>query len=233
MRKKVIAIIPARGGSKSIPSKNIKDFAGRPLIYWVVKAANDSGIIDEVIVSTDSDQIRNTVAAFGFTKVDVVARSKESTLDNASSETVLLEVAERHEFEDLLFLQATNPFVKGSDIDSAYDLYKKGEYDSVFSGVPQKRFIWKKENDTAVPLNYDYSSRPMRQAFEGFLVENGVFFITSKKNLLKYKNRLSGRIGVYEMSPHSYFELDEPHDWEIMEAIFLKWKEREIQGVGK
>ena len=126
----VTAIIPARGGSKSIPSKNIKSFAGQPLIYWVAKAANDSSIIDKVIISTNSGQIKETVKGFNLSKVIVVDRSEESTSDKASSETVLLELAQRQEFDDMVFLQATNPFVNKSDIDSAYDFYKKGKYDS-------------------------------------------------------------------------------------------------------
>lgn len=222
MKDEIIAIIPVRGGSKSIPDKNIRDFAGKPLIYWVARAANDSNIIKKVIVSTDSERIKNTVECFNFERVRVVGRSKKSTFGHSPSEMALMEVARKYTFKDLVFLQVTNPFTRNSDIDNAYDLYRKGKYDGVLSAVPQRRFIWKRENDGAYSFNYDYKKRPMRQEFEELFVENGALYITSRKNLLRYENRLSGKIGIYPMPEYSYFELDEPDDWDIAEAIFLR-----------
>ncbi len=220
--KKVVAIIPARGGSKSIPHKNIKDFAGKPLIYWAALAAENSKIVDEILIPTDSEKIKKTVEDFNFKKVKVVKRSAQSSTDKATSESVLIEVGRKFNFSDLIFIQATNPFLKSSDIDSAYALYKKNQYDSLLSGVSQKRFFWKKKNNTAISFNYDYKKRPRRQDFEEYFFENGSFYITSRKNLLKYSNRLSGKIGIYPMHPYSYFELDEPSDWDIAQTLFLK-----------
>lgn len=219
---KVIAIIPARGGSKSIPYKNIKEFAGRPLIYWTLRAANDSDVVDSVLIPTDLPRIKKIVDGFRFKKVAAVKRSKASATDSASSETVLTETAKKYRFKDLIFLQATNPFIKAGDIDKAYKLYKQHRYGSLMSAVPQKRFIWDMRDGAASALNYDYKNRPRRQDFRAFFVENGAFYITSRENLLKFKNRLSGKIGIYPMEPCSYFELDEPADWETAEAVFLK-----------
>ncbi len=222
MKDKIIAIIPARSGSRSIPNKNIKDFAGKPLIYWAARAANNSDTVKKVIISTNSAKIKNIVKDFGFKKVIIVGRSRESSLDNSPSEMALIEAAKKYTFKDLIFLQATNPFIVSPDINRAYKLYRKGGYDSVLSCVLQRRFIWKEEKKVVSPLNYDYRNRPMRQNFKESFVENGALYITSKENLLKYKNRLSGKIGIYRMPAYAYFELDEPSDWEIAEAIFLK-----------
>ncbi|NQT06408.1 MAG: acylneuraminate cytidylyltransferase [Candidatus Omnitrophica bacterium] len=221
-RNSVTAVIPARMGSKSIPAKNIKDFAGKPLIYWAAKAANDSSVVKEVLISTDSARIRDTAEGFGLKKLRVVARSRRSSLDNAPSEVALLEAAERYNFNDLLFLQGTNPFVTSKDIEKAYRLYKNKNFDSLLSAVFQKKFLWSRKRGAAIPLNYDYNNRPRRQDFKGFFVENGAFYITSRKRLKEYKNRLSGKIGIYPMPQYSYFELDEPADWDLAEAVFLK-----------
>lgn len=221
-KKGVIAVIPARAGSRGVKDKNIKEFAGKPLIYWALSAANDSPIIEKVIVPTDSKKIRKIVEDFSFKKTKVIGRSREGSLGTSPSEMVLMETAKKYRFKDIVFLQATNPFIKASDIDNAYKYYKKEKFDSLFTGVEQKRFIWARSKSRANALNYDYNKRPRRQDFKPFLVENGAFYITSKENLFKHKNRLSGKVGAYPMKPYSYFELDEANDWPIAEALFMK-----------
>ena len=96
-----IAFIPVRGGSKSIPLKNIKELNGKPLVYWVVKAASESSHIDKIYVSTDSGLIRSTVEGFGLPKVCVVDRSAESACDSASTESAMLEFAEKNVFDKI------------------------------------------------------------------------------------------------------------------------------------
>ena len=94
------------------------------------------------------------------------------------------------------------------------------DYDSIISLVEQKRFFWKKNNDGSVDsINYNYQNRPRRQEFEGNLVENGAFYITSRESLLKTKNRISGKIGCVIMPEETYFEIDEPSDWIIVENL--------------
>ena len=83
------ALIPVRGGSKSIPLKNVKEFCGKPLVYWTVKAANECKKIDKVYVSTDSKVIRETVKGFGFEKVEVIGRRGKNSTDTASTESVI------------------------------------------------------------------------------------------------------------------------------------------------
>jgi N-acylneuraminate cytidylyltransferase len=215
-----VAFIPVRGGSKSIPMKNICEIAGRPLVYWTAKAACDCDDIDIVYISTDSDIIKATVEEFGLGKIKVIGRSKENASDTASTESVMLEFANQYEFDNIVLIQATSPLLTKKDLNEGFELFRIPDTDSVMSVVRQKRFLWKvDENGYAVPLNYDPLNRPRRQEFNGYLVENGAFFITGKSRLLESKNRMSGNIRVCEMDELSYFEIDEPSDWVIIEQL--------------
>lgn len=214
---KNVAFIPVRGGSKSIPLKNIKIFAGKPLVYWTIKAAVECSDINEVYVATDSQQIKDTVLSFNFDKVKVIGRSEQSATDTASTESAMLEFAEKYEFNNICLIQATSPLLMAEDLSRGFVALK--EADSVLSTVRQKRFVWKLENGYANPVNYDYNARPRRQEFEGFLVENGAFYITSQEDLLRTKCRLSGKIKAVEMPEETYFEIDEPSDWIITEQL--------------
>ena len=216
-----VAFIPVRGGSKSIPLKNIKKLNGKPLVYWTLKAANECEYIDYIYVATDSDKIREVVNDFGFEKVKVIDRSKESATDTATTESAMLEFAANYEFDNIVLIQATSPLLEAKDLIGGFELYH--DADSVLSVVRQKRFIWENnEIGNAVPKNYDVFNRPRRQEFNGYLVENGAFYITSRERLLESKNRISGNIKAYEMSEESYLEIDEPSDWDILEQIMKK-----------
>ena len=220
--KNFVAFIPVRGGSKSIPLKNIKLFCGKPLIYWTAKAANDCSQIDEVYISTDSEKISDTVKTFNLEKVKVISRSEKTATDTASTESAMLEFAEKFSFNDIVLIQATSPLLNASDLSGGISKFVTGNYDSLLSVVRQKRFIWREVGDASIAENYNPFERPRRQDWEGYLVENGAFYITGRENLLKFKCRLSGKIGIYEMSADTYFEIDEPIDWIIMEDLFAK-----------
>lgn len=216
---KVAVVIPVRGGSKGIHLKNIKEFCGRPLVYWTVAAACSCAQVDHVYVSTDSELIAKTVKSFGFSKLDVIHRPKETATDEATTESAMLDFAMRYQFEHIMLIQATSPLLDEYDIKEGIKKYLTGKYDSLLSVVRQKRFIWKVAREDALPFNYHPEARPRRQEMEGFLVENGAFYITSRDNLLKSRCRLSGRIGLYEMPEDTYFEIDEISDWIIMENL--------------
>ncbi len=215
---KKIAFIPVRCGSKSISLKNIKLFCGKPLVYWNLKALQDS-IIDEIIVATDCEKIVNTVLSFNFDKVKIYNRSVENASDTASTEAVMLEYLEKTDyFDDDLFIlaQATSPFTQTEHFNEAIMQFLQKKYDSMLTCVRIKRFFW---NENGNSKNYDYQNRPRRQEFSGELMENGAFYINSIKNIKKYKNRLSGKIGIYEMPEYTSLEIDEPHDWVIAENL--------------
>ncbi|MCC8098530.1 MAG: N-acylneuraminate cytidylyltransferase [Clostridiales bacterium] len=236
-----IAFIPVRGGSKSIPLKNIKPICGKPLVYWTVKAACQCKYIDVVYIATDSEKIKETVEAFkcgeeaeNFSKAQVIGRSAESASDTASTEFAMLEFAANYEFDNIVLVQATSPMLTAADLDGGFELFNTDGTDSVLSVVRQYRFLWDKDkNGNVNPSNYDVFHRPRRQEFDGYLMENGAFYISSKADLIKYQNRVSGNIKAYEMCEDSAFEIDELSDWIIIEALMRKSGVAKEQGVAE
>jgi len=215
-----VAFIPVRGGSKSIPGKNIKPLAGKPLIYWTAKAASDCPEIDVVYVCTDDSRIRQVVEALGLPKVQVVGRSPETATDTASTESALLEFAQSVPCERIVLIQATSPLLEAKDLSQAIAKFETSNCDSLLSTVNQKRFIWSTNADGfAVPLNYAPSHRPRRQDFNGYEVENGAFYIMTRAGLLASSCRLHGKMANYSMAPDTFVELDEPGDWKLVEGL--------------
>ena len=220
-----LAFIPVRGGSKSIPLKNIKLLNGKPLVYWTAKAAQESKYIDKVIIATDSEEIKNTVLSFGFNKLEIFNRSAENAQDTSSTESVMLEYIEKSKLEPkdkFILIQATSPLLKSEYIDGMYDTLEKSDADSIFSAVREKQFHWIETPDGVKPINYDYKNRPRRQDFQGILAENGACYINSVENILKDKCRLSGKIIAYEMPAETAYEIDEESDWLIVEELMKK-----------
>ena len=219
-----IAFIPVRGGSKSIPLKNIKLLNGMPLVYWTAKAANDAVCIDKVVIATDSLKIKETVENFNLSKVEIYERDKENAQDTSSTESVMLEYINNTNLsnDDYFFLiQATSPLLKSIDIDGMFETLKSSSADSVLSCVRNKRFYWSEEGKN---LNYDYTNRPRRQDFKGLMMENGACYINKVGNIIKDKNRLSGKIAVYEMPEYTAIEIDEPDDFLIIEKLMNKYQ---------
>lgn len=215
----VIAFIPARGGSKSIPEKNIKSFCGKPLIFWNLQELQNSNV-DQIIVATDCKKTKDTVLSFDFSKVEVYDRKKENAQDTSSTESVMLEyidVEQLNHKDVFMLVQATSPFTQSSHFNEGLELYKN--YDSVLSCCKSKRFYWEENGKT---LNYDVFNRPRRQDFKGSLVENGAFYINSVENIKNTNNRLSGNIGLCKMPEYTFTEIDEPADWIVAESIMKR-----------
>jgi len=215
----VIAFIPARGGSKSILQKNIKVFCGKPLIFWNLQELQKSDV-DEIIVATDSDEIKSIVNAFNFSKVKVYDRIKDNAQDISSTESVMLEYIKCSNISNedtFMLVQATSPFTQSIHFNEGLELFNK--HDSVLSCCRSKRFSWK--NGKA--LNYDIYNRPRRQDFDGTLIENGAFYISSVEAIKESKNRISGDIGIYEMPEYTYTEIDEPEDWIVAESLMKRF----------
>lgn len=219
---KTIAFIPVRGGSKSIPLKNIKDFCGKPLVCWNIEALEHCPLVDEIIVATDSDQIENVVIGQSYAKTRIYRRSAENACDTASTESVMLEYINYAQLPaDYIFMlvQATSPLTESLHFQEALTIYGKGEYDSMLTCVRNYRFFW---NTDGTSKNYDYMNRPRRQNFNGELMENGAFYINTVGNILSNGNRLGGKIGIYEMPEYTATEIDEPDDWMILEKLMYK-----------
>ena len=219
-----IAFVPARCGSQTIPFKNIKIICGKPLIYWALLALTKSKSIDQIYVATDCDDIKDVVVDFNFEKVQIFDRCDVNASNTASTESVMLEFLDGMNFseEDLFILvQATTPFTSSDDFDNAINIIKSNsEIDSLLSCVESKRFFWTKDGNA---INYNYYKRPLRQDFDGLLMENGAFYINTVENIYKYKNRLSGNIHPYVMPEYTAIEADEEDDWLIIEQLMYKY----------
>lgn len=218
----VIAFIPVRGGSKSIPLKNIKPFCGKPLVCWNIEALENCPKVDEIIVATDSDKIEDVVTSRPYKKTKVYRRSAESACDTASTESAMLEYihyAQLPADNVFMLVQVTSPLTETVHFTEALTMYGKGEYDSILTCVRNYRFFW---NEDGTSMNYDYKNRPRRQNFSGMLMENGAFYINNVGNILESGNRLSGHIGIYEMPEYTATEIDEPDDWIVLENLMRK-----------
>lgn len=219
---RTIAFIPVRGGSKSIPLKNIKPFCGKPLVCWNIEALENCSDVDEVIVATDSDEIWNTLESKKYKKTTLYRRSTENACDTASTESVMLEYinyAQLPNDDIFMLVQATSPLTETVHFTEALQMYAKHEYDSIITCVRNYRFFW---NEDGTSLNYDYRNRPRRQNFNGMLMENGAFYVNTVGNVKESGNRLSGKIGIYEMPEYTATEIDEPDDWVVLENLMRK-----------
>ncbi len=220
--KKVIAFIPVRGGSKSIPLKNIKPLCGKPLVCWNIEALEACHEVDEVIVATDSDEIWETVESRYYKKTMLYRRSAQNASDTATTESVMLEYIEYAKLakdEIFMLVQATSPLTETTHFAQALQTYNEGKFDSMLTCVRNFRFFW---NEDGSSMNYNYMIRPRRQNFSGMLMENGAFYINTVGNILSNGNRLGGKIGIYEMPEYTATEIDEPDDWVILESLMQR-----------
>lgn len=218
-----IAFIPVRCGSKSIPFKNIKEFCGKPLVYWNLEALENSQNIDKIFVATDCEEIKKVITSFNFSKVEMYDRDKENASDSASTESVMLEFINKQDFRDgdlFLLVQATSPLTQTKDFDEALEKLKNEDADSLLTCVRTKRFFWDKNSN---PINYDFKNRPRRQDFDGLFMENGAFYINTIFNIKKDRNRLTGKIAIHEMEEFTAVEIDEEDDWLIAEKMMYKY----------
>lgn len=219
---KTIAFIPVRGGSKSIPLKNIKLLCGKPLVCWNIEALEDCYLVDEIIVATDSDEIWKTVEGRNYKKTTLYRRLAENACDTASTESVMLEYINYAQLEKddiFMLVQATSPLTEERHFTEALQMYSKDDCDCILTCVRNYRFFW---NEDGTSMNYDYMNRPRRQNFSGMLMENGAFYINTVGNILSNGNRLGGKIGIYEMPEYTATEIDEPDDWTILESLMQR-----------
>ncbi len=211
-----VALLPLRGGSKSIPGKNLRAIAGRPLYTWSLEAALDSGCFDTIYVASDDAAIRADAEARYGARIEVVDRDPANATDTASSEAVMLELCAKVECDVLSLIQATSPLTRAEDFRAARARFEHEQLDSLLTGVELKRFFWRHDGQA---LNYDPARRPRRQDFAGTVMENGAFYFTRRQLLDATGVRLGGRIGVHVMHEECAAELDEPADWPLVEAL--------------
>jgi N-acylneuraminate cytidylyltransferase len=216
-----ICVIPARGGSKGLPGKNLRLLAGRPLLVHSIEDAREAQGVDAVLVSTDDKGISAVAREHG---ASVIERPAEFATDTASSEAALLHALEVIESQGMrpelvVFLQCTSPFRTGADIDGAIEKLRHERADSLLSVSPSHRFLWREANGQAEPINYDYRHRPRRQDMSRQFVENGSIYVFKPWVLRETGNRLGGRIALYPMSERAALEIDSVLDFSIAESL--------------
>jgi len=210
-----IAIIPARGGSKGIPNKNLILFQGIPLLVHTIRHAKASNVIDDVYVSTQDPEIATVAWDAG---AFVVNRPEEHCLDFSRSEEAIEHVLDRvaADKDDVIyFYQCTSPLRRPDDTELALGLMEANGWDSLFSACATQQFVWRQ----GVRAFYDYRYRPMRQDKIPVILENGSFYISRAWCYMNYHNRLWGNIGYY-LQPWLYgFEVDDMEDLEALTRL--------------
>jgi YrbI family 3-deoxy-D-manno-octulosonate 8-phosphate phosphatase len=218
-----IAIIPARGGSKGIPRKNVRSLAGKPLLAHSIEQARQVTFIKRILVSTDDAEIATVAREYG---AEVVQRPDEISGDSASSESALLHTLEYLEKRDgyrpdlLVFLQCTSPLTLSEDIEAAIRLLLEENADTVVSVSPFHRFVWKYDpQGNAIGVNHDKRFRILRQDREPEYVENGAIYVLRVEGFLQARHRFFGKTVLYEMPPERSLEIDEALDFLVVETL--------------
>ncbi len=217
------AIILARGNSKEIKNKNLTKVNSKPLIYWSIKNALNSKKIDHVWVSSDSSRILNCASKY---KAKIIKRPMSLSLDNSSSDLAWLhavkKIQKKFKIDYIVGIQPTSPIRDKDDFDRAISFYFKNKFDSVFSCCELKDYlVWKTKGKKLIP---NYKKRNVRQKIKTQYLENGSFYIFSKKNFIKKKIRLFGKIGNFIQSKLKSFQIDTHEDLFIVNTLMGKLK---------
>lgn len=220
---KSLAIITARGGSKRIPKKNIKEFCGKPIIAYSIGAALDSGVFDEVMVSTDSEEIAEIARKYGASVPFM--RSEAASDDYATTADVIIEVLNEYkkmgkEYEAFACIYPTAPFITGKKLKEASDLLKNA--DGVvpvvkYSFPPQRAFVIR---EGFIKYQYPEHERTRSQDLEPIYHDCGQFYFCSTKKFLEIQSLILPNTCPYIMPEEEVQDIDTMSDWEIAEAKF-------------
>lgn len=223
-------IILARGGSKGIKNKNLVKVNDKPLLAWTIEKALVSKEVSDVYVSSDSSEILQCARNYG---ANIIKRPNEISTDNSTSEEgwyhAINYIDQEYNIKPDLILapQPTSPIRSNYDFTNAIKKFKSEKLDSLLSvSKINDFFIWEKNINNYNSINYDFRNRQRRQMIEDKFHENGSFYIFSTEHFLSTKNRLGGKIGIYEMEKFKEFQIDEPDDILICESIFNVFKDR-------
>ena len=210
---KIVSLIPARGGSKEIPNKNIIDINGIPLLSYSIEASLNSKV-DETWVSSDSKEIGNVAMECG---ARFVTRDKKLADDIIMPDATLIDFSTKYRFDVLVFIQPTSPMIKSEYINQGIDKLISEELDSVFS-VTKEHWLprW---NERVEPIDWSIDNRPRRQDKEPSYIENGMFYITHKNILTQNKLRYGGKMGFIEIPLYDSFQVDGEEDLELVRKI--------------
>lgn len=225
----ILAIIPARGGSKSIKRKNIRLIAGKPMIYYSIEACQKSKYITRFVVSTEDEEIKQISEGYG---AEVIERPIELAQDETKTSPVMMYTVKEllksgYKPDYIVLIQPTSPFRTAQFIDNAFDFYfaKKG-YDSCFSGVKTgiTHGLWREKGGKCEAL-YDFHNRPRRQDMEkhyDMYCENGAFYAINYEAFIKNSDFVGDNPCIFESE--FTFDIDEEKDLKKAEEILLAQK---------
>lgn len=218
---RTVAIIPARGGSKQVPRKNVQRVGGVPLVARAVRAATAAGV-DLVVVSTDDAEIGEIAAAAG---ARIIRRPSEISGDTATSESAILHAldeleAQGERFDVVAFVQATSPFIPSDALAAAVAEVRADRADSVFSAYETYGFLWRREDDAhAQAINHDAAHRPRRQDREPHHLETGAFYVFRAEGFRESRHRFFGRTLIAEVPEWTAIEIDDEQQLRIARAL--------------
>lgn len=214
----VVAVIPARGGSKGIPLKNLQRVGGISLISRAITTCRGASTIDRVFVSTDDEQIKREALAFG---AEIIDRPESIAGDTASSESALLHALDILGLQTgvLVFVQCTSPFIEPTSLNEAVSKVQGGTNDSVFSAVQTWDFLWSPGDAGLVGVNHDLRTRPRRQELPVSYRETGAFYAMDITGFKQSEHRFFGTVGAVEVDQRGAIDIDEPNDLELARAL--------------
>ena len=226
----VLAIIPARGGSKGIPRKNLRLLAGKPLIAHTIERARQTKSLSRIVVSTDDPEIAAVSRQYG---AEPICRPAEISGDTATSESALLHAVdylqqtEGYKPNLLVFLQCTSPLTLPEDIDGAVQALLDENADSALAVTPFHYFLWRRdEKGDIVGINHDKCIRPLRQDREQQFLESGAVYVMRAQGFKEARHRLFGKTAMYVMPPDRCLEIDEPVDLHIAEVLMREQQQQ-------
>lgn len=222
----ILAIIPARGGSKGIPRKNVLLLSGQPLISYAIQNAKSSGFQMDVAVSTDDQEITNVSNQFG---AEVIRRNKKLASDEVTLDPVIFDAVQQMEsktgkaYDYVITLQPTSPLLSADTLDSAIQKMLNDEtIDTLISAVNDPHLSWTtKEVKGVVTVLPNYEARLNRQYLPKNFVETGAFVIT-KRHFVKPDTRFGKNISVYEVPASESTDIDTKQDWWVAEKQLSK-----------
>jgi CMP-N,N'-diacetyllegionaminic acid synthase len=226
----LLALIPARGGSKGIPRKNVRPFCGRPLLQWTINVALASPSVDRVVVSTDDTEIAELARACG---ADVpFLRPPELASDTAPSiSTVMHALHKLPEVSKVLLLQPTSPLRLVEDLEAVVSMGQQAGDRPVVSVTPSCKhpsWMFGLSSQNALEPLVDISPAAFRQQMPPAYVLNGAFYLASRFFLEREHSFLSVKTMGYVMPPERSIDIDTPLDWEWGEFLMQKTLSRSI-----
>lgn len=224
MTGNIVGIIPARGGSKGIPRKNLYNFCGKPLIAYTIEAALNSKYINKVVLSTEDAEIEAVAKEYG---AEVIKRPPELARDETKTAPVLVQVVDELKKigyipDVVVTLQPTSPLRTAETIDKIIEKLENCDCDSVFSGNKVFKYMprWDRDENGQLKAMYDYHLRPRRQDVKEFCYEeNGAVYAIKYNAFEKYQDMLGNRVEVVEMDEFESAELDTQFDLFFIEQL--------------